>query len=191
MSFPTRSALRQFGNAKFFLIGRTELHRHIKILTTTTMMVSPYLVPTPVPQDLKGLIHQCSVVLCAHVKHEGVVYNQSSTHVGNSLIMFYPQGCRTMSPVPGSIKYIYGSNGMLTFARAVKVQFRTQGSNLNLWTEPSSSVQFRFRFGTYLSGSGSGSGLLIFLRTGLNWFEPAWTWYLDCLCRILSKSLII
>ncbi|KAF8833394.1 hypothetical protein BDN67DRAFT_917111, partial [Paxillus ammoniavirescens] len=52
----------------------------------------------------------------AHVKHEEVVYSRSSTHVGNSLIMFYPQGCHSLSPVPGIIKYIFGSNGFLTFA---------------------------------------------------------------------------
>ena len=73
-------------------------------------------VPTPVPQDLYGLIHQCSAVLHAHIRHEGVVYSQSSIHLGNSLIMFYSKGCCTSSPVPGSIKYIYRCNDRLTFA---------------------------------------------------------------------------
>ncbi|KIK16134.1 hypothetical protein PISMIDRAFT_113906, partial [Pisolithus microcarpus 441] len=45
-----------------------------------------------------------------------VIYSRSSTHVGNSLIMFYPQGVRTSLPVPGSIKYIFGSSGKLLFA---------------------------------------------------------------------------
>ncbi|KIK18689.1 hypothetical protein PISMIDRAFT_108961 [Pisolithus microcarpus 441] len=50
------------------------------------------------------------------VPHEGVVYSRSSTHVGNSLIMFYPQGCLSVSSIPGSIKYVFGSSGFLTFA---------------------------------------------------------------------------
>ena len=80
------------------------------------ILVPVTAVPTPVPQDLYGLIHQHSAVLHAHIKHEGRVYSRSSTHVSNSLIMFYPEGSRMLSPVPGSIKYIYGNDGMLTFA---------------------------------------------------------------------------
>ncbi|KIK29888.1 hypothetical protein PISMIDRAFT_74083, partial [Pisolithus microcarpus 441] len=45
-----------------------------------------------------------------------VVYSRSSTHVGNLLIMFYPQGYLSASPIPGSIKYIFGDNGLLTLA---------------------------------------------------------------------------
>lgn len=96
--------------------GTAQAHQDLNDDDNDGVPIPVTAVPTPVPQDLKGLIHQCSVVLRAHVKHEGVAYSRSSTHVGNSLITFYPQGCRTMSPVPGSIKYIYGSNGMLTFA---------------------------------------------------------------------------
>lgn len=74
------------------------------------------VVPIQVPQDLFRLIHQRSAVLHIHVKHVGVVYSQSSTHIGNSLIMFYPQGSHMSLPVPGCIKYIYGSEGTLIFA---------------------------------------------------------------------------
>ena len=55
--------------------------------------------------------------------------------------------------------------------RAAKVWFRTQGSNLNLWTEPPSLVQFRFRFKAF--------------DIFKNWFELVWT----CLNLILGLSL--
>jgi hypothetical protein len=71
---------------------------------------------TPVPEDLFRLTHQRIAVLRAHLKHERVIYSRSSTHIGNSLVLFYPKGDYNSSPVPGSIKYIYGSNGILTFA---------------------------------------------------------------------------
>lgn len=64
-------------------------------------------VSTPVPQDLYKLTHQCNVVLYAHIRHVGRGYSCLLTHTGNSLIMLYPQGCLTLSPVPRSIKYIY------------------------------------------------------------------------------------
>jgi hypothetical protein len=90
----------------------TEAHSNID----DNVLISVTAVPIQVPQDLFRLIHQRSAVLHAHVKHAGVVYSHSSTHIGNSLIMFYPQGSHTSSPVPGCIKYIYGSEGTLTFA---------------------------------------------------------------------------
>ncbi|KAI9463750.1 hypothetical protein HD554DRAFT_2206411 [Boletus coccyginus] len=70
---------------------------------------------TPVLEDLFRLTHQCIAVLHAHLKREGVIYSRSSMHIGNSLVLFYPKGDYNSSPVPGSIKYIYGSNGILTF----------------------------------------------------------------------------
>lgn len=80
------------------------------------VLVPPTAVPVVVPRDLFRLTHQRTAVLRAHVRHEGVVYSRSSTHVGNSLIMFYPQGYLSASPIPGSIKYIFGDNGLLTLA---------------------------------------------------------------------------
>ena len=50
---------------------------------------------TYVPEDLQELIHQRKAVLRAHVKTPGgVVYSRCSTHLGNSLILFYPNGNR-------------------------------------------------------------------------------------------------
>jgi len=36
----------------------------------------------------------------------GIVYSRCSTHIGNSLVMFYPGGNQSSSPVPGSIQHI-------------------------------------------------------------------------------------
>ena len=60
------------------------------------------------PDDLRQLIGQGTAILRANIKHSsGVIYSRSSTHLGNSLILFYPRGDFSLSPVPGSIKYIY------------------------------------------------------------------------------------
>ena len=69
-----------------------------------------------VPRDLRALIGQCTAVLRAQLHAHGVYYCRSSTHIGNSLILFYPSGNYTLSPVPGSIKYIYESNRSWHFA---------------------------------------------------------------------------
>ncbi|KIO01080.1 hypothetical protein M404DRAFT_151262, partial [Pisolithus tinctorius Marx 270] len=70
-----------------------------------------------VPHDLWELVGQRKVVLCANVKHStGVYYSRLSSHVGNSLILFYPGGNRSLPPVPGSIKYIYQSGDSFVFA---------------------------------------------------------------------------
>lgn len=59
----------------------------------------------PVPNDLRSLIEGSKVILQARFKHDGIVYSRSSTHLGNSLISFFPNGIRT-TVVPGTIKYI-------------------------------------------------------------------------------------
>jgi len=74
------------------------------------------LLKSNVPQDLHALIGQCTAVLCAQLHTHGVYYCWSSTHIGNSLILFYLSGNYALSPVPGSIKYIYESNRSWHFA---------------------------------------------------------------------------
>ena len=72
---------------------------------------------TYVPEDLQKLIHQRKAVLRTHVKTAGgVVYSRCSTHLGNSLILFYPNGNWTSPAVPGCIIYIYKHEGSLHFA---------------------------------------------------------------------------
>ncbi|KAF8123623.1 hypothetical protein EV363DRAFT_1159530 [Boletus edulis] len=56
-------------------------------------------------------------VLRANIKDKtGVVYSRTSTHVGNSLILFYPQGNHLSTPVPGNIKYIFAEGDSYAFA---------------------------------------------------------------------------
>ncbi len=60
----------------------------------------------PVPEGLKSVLSCTNIALHArHVVHD-IVYSHCSTHVGNSLVTFYPGGNRLLSPVPGSIQHI-------------------------------------------------------------------------------------
>jgi hypothetical protein len=60
----------------------------------------------PVPDHLKAVIRGTQIALRAtHIVNE-VVYSRSSTHIGNSLVVFYPGGNRSSCPVPGSIQHI-------------------------------------------------------------------------------------
>lgn len=60
----------------------------------------------PVPEALKNIISECKVALRARHKFDNTFFRRSSTHVGNSLILFYPDGDNAKTPVPGSIEYI-------------------------------------------------------------------------------------
>jgi hypothetical protein len=51
----------------------------------------------------------------AGLKLGGVLYNRSSTHLGNSLIRFYPFGNQKLSPVVGQIKSIHTRDGRSFF----------------------------------------------------------------------------
>jgi hypothetical protein len=69
------------------------------------------------PRDLQSLVRSPKVGLPARYRHNGVMYARSSTHVGNSLIYFYPDGNRNSSATHGSIKYIFKSkSGSFRFA---------------------------------------------------------------------------
>ncbi|KAG2368967.1 hypothetical protein BDR07DRAFT_1268690, partial [Suillus spraguei] len=53
----------------------------------------------------------------ATLKFDNIIYSRPSTHLGNSQILYYPQGDWTLITVPASIKYIYGTlTGELVFA---------------------------------------------------------------------------
>ncbi|KAG0691704.1 hypothetical protein DFH29DRAFT_785412, partial [Suillus ampliporus] len=47
---------------------------------------------------------------------QGSVYTRDSTHVGNSLVLYYPGGIRNVQPTPGIIKYIFETKGVVGFA---------------------------------------------------------------------------
>ncbi|KAG2091535.1 uncharacterized protein F5147DRAFT_586320 [Suillus discolor] len=70
-----------------------------------------------VPEDLYTLIRRRKAVLRASLKFDGIIYSRASTHLGNSQILFYPDGDRSLTPVPASIIYIYGTTtGEMSFA---------------------------------------------------------------------------
>jgi len=69
------------------------------------------------PRELKHLLSDRKVALRARHKVDNVVYSRSSTHIGNSLIMFYPEGQWSADPVPGSIEYvIHRQDGSIIYA---------------------------------------------------------------------------
>jgi hypothetical protein len=60
----------------------------------------------PTPDDLLPLIHRNKVRLRARIVSRGCSYSRSSTHTGNSLILFR-ESSEGVSSVAGSIKYIF------------------------------------------------------------------------------------
>ena len=69
------------------------------------------------PDDLRQLTGQSTAILRANIKHSsGVIYSWSSTHLGNSLILFYSHGDCPSLLVPGCIKYIYCDGESFIFA---------------------------------------------------------------------------
>ena len=60
----------------------------------------------PVPDHLKTVIRGPQIALRATHTVNGVVYSRTSTHIGNSLVVFYPGGNHSSCPVPGSIQHI-------------------------------------------------------------------------------------
>lgn len=69
-----------------------------------------------IPEDLRQLIQLRRAVLHARTFHEGSIYTRDSTHVGNSLILYYPDGLRNVQPIPGTIKYIFETERGVCFA---------------------------------------------------------------------------
>jgi hypothetical protein len=60
----------------------------------------------PVPDVLRSIVADRKIALRAYHKFDDVTFSRNSTHVGNSLVLFYPGGNHTTSPVPGTIEYI-------------------------------------------------------------------------------------
>lgn len=60
-----------------------------------------------VPPELRATIPAGpKVAVRAQHLHDGVVFSRSKTHVGNSLIMYYPDGNRRDPPIPAEIENI-------------------------------------------------------------------------------------
>lgn len=82
-----------------------------------TIRVPDCAMTSAVPDDLYTLLRRRTAILRATLKFDGVIYSRASTHLGNSQILYYPRGDRTLTPVPASIRYIYGTlTGELVFA---------------------------------------------------------------------------
>ncbi|KAF8230131.1 hypothetical protein L208DRAFT_1477618, partial [Tricholoma matsutake] len=60
----------------------------------------------PVPPELHRLVKDHKIALRARHQIGSIFFARSSTHLGNSLILFYPRGDTCLVPIPGSIKYI-------------------------------------------------------------------------------------
>jgi hypothetical protein len=69
-----------------------------------------------IPDDLHQLIQVRRAILHARTFHEGSIYTRDSTHVGNSLILYYHGGIRNVPPTPGIIKYIFEMERVVGFA---------------------------------------------------------------------------
>lgn len=93
--------------------------RFVSPLINTNPINDHTTFPTPTdatPEDLHQLIHVRWVVLHACTLHGGSIYTCHSTHMGNSLILYYPYGARDMQPTPGIIKYIFEKEKEVHFA---------------------------------------------------------------------------
>lgn len=68
------------------------------------------------PADLATKV-EGKIRLHANFRHNGVVFSRSATHVGNSLISYYPRtGHSSACSVVGSIKYIFTNHGEIKYA---------------------------------------------------------------------------
>lgn len=67
---------------------------------------------SPTPPALRGIIAEPSVALRARHQHDNVGFSRATTHVGNSLILYYPSGNFETDPIPGSIQYIIVKKNM-------------------------------------------------------------------------------
>lgn len=69
------------------------------------------------PPELASLIDIPSTVLSANYRHSGTIYSRSSTHLGNSLIIFSEDNSSTAPPIAASIQYIFKqADGHMAFA---------------------------------------------------------------------------
>jgi hypothetical protein len=56
------------------------------------------------------------VSMRARFRADNIIYARQTTHLGNSLVLFYAGGNRGNSATPGSIEYIYEDEGTIQFA---------------------------------------------------------------------------
>ena len=80
-----------------------------------TSFTDDHPAPCIVPDELCHFTKKAKVVMRARLRHHGVIYAISSTHLGHSLILFYLHSDKSKSPIPGCIKFIF-EQGWLVFA---------------------------------------------------------------------------
>jgi hypothetical protein len=66
----------------------------------------PSSVYGPVPKELRRLIKEHEIAFHAQHQASSVVFARSSTHLGNSLILFYSGDDIRLELIPGSIQHI-------------------------------------------------------------------------------------
>jgi hypothetical protein len=88
----------------------------------------------------------------AYYTYNSIIFSRSSTHLGNSLVLFYPTPSST-TPVAGSIQKIETSGPKRTSLSSVKPRFRLQHTTLFVDT-PHFLQQFIPRRWTMVQKSG-------------------------------------
>ena len=81
-----------------------------------TLISDDHVVPCTVPEELHPLAQKAKAVMHAQLRHHGIIYMNSSTHLSNSMMHFYSLGNMSKLPVPGCIKYIFEHEGKMVFA---------------------------------------------------------------------------
>jgi hypothetical protein len=90
-----------------------------RINETANEDTETYKAASNIPLELLPLLKDKEVHLPARFKQNGVTFARSSTHLGNSFVLFYPNGNKQLSPEPGQIEHIIvelGSPETVTFA---------------------------------------------------------------------------
>ena len=80
-----------------------------------TSFTDDHPAPCIVPDEPHRFTKKAKVVMHTRLRHHGIIYTISSTHLGNSLILFYLYSNKSKSLIPGCIKFIF-EQGQLVFA---------------------------------------------------------------------------
>jgi hypothetical protein len=71
----------------------------------------------PIPSELQQFIRDKTVAIRARHRYNNVIFARSSTHIGNSLVLFHPDGNIASPPFPASIQYIMANaDGSVKYA---------------------------------------------------------------------------
>lgn len=81
------------------------------------------------PLELKSLIPDATVALLARQSVGELMFSRKSTHVGNSLILFHPDGRKNIPATPGSIEYIIARKDQSTIFAVRRQSLAPPGTN--------------------------------------------------------------